>query len=152
MKVKQIQHVNLIVSDLEKCREFYTNVMGLEELPALKFDYPVQFYKLNESQELHLSEWEDTTSFRAHLCFEVEDFNAAFFKFKELGVIDIKPWGKARKLTNGKMQMFVRDPSGNLLEITHYDTGDVAPEIFEDELFEASSVFVSGRNDSRGLR
>ena len=152
MRVTGITHVNLIVDDLEKCRDFYTNILGLQELPAMKFDYPAQFYQINETQQLHLSEWPDTTSFRAHLCVEVDDFNAAFRKFKALGVIDTQPWGKVRKLANGNMQMFVRDPSGNLIEIAHFDNHTVDAEIFADELFEESSVFVSGRNDARGLR
>jgi lactoylglutathione lyase len=152
MKVNQITHVNLIVDNLEKAREFYTNVLGLQELPALKFDYPAQFYQINETQQLHVSEWPDQTSFRAHLCIEVDDFNEAFRKFKAMGVIDTKPWGKVRKLANGNMQMFVRDPAGNLIEICHYDDNTVDPEIFRDELFDENNVFVSGRNDARGLR
>ena len=152
MRVKQINHVALIVGDLEKCREFYTNVLGLEELPAFPFDYPVQFYKINEHQQLHLTEWKDAVSFRGHLCFVVDDFNEAFRRFKEMGIIDVAPWGKVRKLKGGAMQMFIRDPSGNLIEISHGDAATVDPEIFKDELFEEAEVYVSGRDDSRGKR
>ncbi len=152
MKVSRITHVNLIVDNLEKCREFYTNVLGLHELPAMKFDYPVQFYQIDEATQLHLSEWPDQVSFRGHFCIEVDDFNEAFRKFKALGMIDTEPWGKVRKLGNGNMQMFVRDPSGNLVEITHPDNGTVDPEIFKDELFDENKAYVSGREDARGLR
>ena len=51
IQVQAINHVTLIVDDLEKAREFYTNVMGLEELPAFAFDYPVQFYRINDAQQ-----------------------------------------------------------------------------------------------------
>ena len=30
---------------------------------------------------------------------------------KELGIIDIEPWGNVRQLPDGAMQLFVRDPS-----------------------------------------
>ena len=152
MKVKQINHVALIVDNLENCREFYTNVLGLEELPAFPFDYPVQFYKINENQQLHLTEWKDAISFRGHLCLVVDDFNEAFRKFKALEIIDTAPWGKVRKLKGGAMQMFIRDPSGNLIEISHPDARTVDPQIFKDELFEEAEVYVSGRDDSRGAR
>lgn len=152
MKVKSINHVALIVDNLEKCRDFYTNVLKLEELPAFNFDYPVQFYKINDRQQLHLSEWKDTPSFRGHLCIEVDDFNEAFRTFKDLGIIDTQPWGKVRQIPGGVMQMFIRDPAGNLIEISHPDASTVDPEIFKDDLFEETNIYVSGRNDARGVR
>jgi catechol 2,3-dioxygenase-like lactoylglutathione lyase family enzyme len=39
--------VAVIVDDLEKARHFDTDLLGLQELPALAFDYPVQFYQFN---------------------------------------------------------------------------------------------------------
>ena len=70
------------------------------------------FFRVNETQQLHVTEWKDSPSFRGHVCLRVDDWMAAFRRFKELGVIDIKPWGKARKLPDGTFQMFIRDPSG----------------------------------------
>lgn len=152
MKIKGIHHVALIVDDLEKSRGFYTNVLGLEELPAFAFDYPVQFYQINEREQLHLTEWKDAISFRGHFCLEVDDFNQAFYRAKELGIIDTAPWGRVRQLKHGAMQMFIRDPAGNLIEITYRGTVAIDPAIRQDELFEESDVFVSGREDSRGKR
>jgi len=45
IEIKAINHVTLIVDNLEKARRFYTDVLGLEELPAYAFDYPVQFVR-----------------------------------------------------------------------------------------------------------
>lgn len=152
MKVTGIHHVALIVDDLEKCRNFYTNVLGLEELPAFAFDYPVQFYQVNEREQLHLTEWKDAVSFRGHFCLEVDDFSAMFWRAKELSIVDTSPWGKVRQLKNGAMQMFVRDPAGNLIEITYRGTAPIDEAIRLDELFETADVFVSGREDARGQR
>ncbi|MEP7270937.1 MAG: VOC family protein [Acidobacteriota bacterium] len=152
MKVKGIHHVALIVDDLEKCRNFYTNVLGLAELPAFAFDYPVQFYQINEGEQLHLTEWKDAVSFRGHFCLEVDDFGEMFRRARELEIIDTTPWGKVRQLKNGAMQMFVRDPAGNLIEITYRGAEPIDSSIREDELFETSDVFVSGREDARGGR
>jgi lactoylglutathione lyase len=72
---------------------------------------------------------------------------------KELGIIDVAPWGNVRQLPDGAMQMFVRDPSGNLVEITSrpQDHNKIDPAIFTDELFKAG-LYVSGRNDFRGYK
>ena len=147
----KINHVTLIVDNLEKAGAFYQNELGLEPLPAFRFDYPVMFFKFNEEQQLHLSEWEDTPSFRGHICVQVDDFNALFFRMKELNVIDIKPWGKVRRLPDGAMQMFVRDPAGNLVEISSRPGSEVDETVFKDELYE-EGLYVSNRNDFRGER
>lgn len=147
----KINHVTLIVNNLEKAGEFYQNELGLEPLAAFKFDYPVMFFKFNDEQQLHLSEWEDSTSFRGHICVQVDDFNSLFFRMKELQAIDIHPWGKVRQLPDGAMQMFVRDPAGNLVEISSKPGTAVDPLIFQDELYE-EGLYVSNRNDFRGYR
>ena len=147
----KINHVTLIVDNLEKASEFYEQELGLEPLPAFNFDYPVMFFIINDEQQLHLSEWEDTTSFRGHLCLQVDDFNSIFRRMKELQAVDVKPWGKVRQLPDGAMQMFVRDPSGNLVELSSHPDAQIDPAIFEDSLFEAG-LYKSNRNDTRGLK
>jgi lactoylglutathione lyase len=150
-KAVRINHVTLIVENLEKAGEFYEKELGLELLPAFKFDYPVLFFKINETQQLHLSEWDDTPSFRGHVCFQVDDISSIFYRMKELGAIDTKPWGKVRRLPDGAMQMFVRDPSGNLVELSSDPEAEINPEIFKDDLFQ-EGLYESKRNDYRGLR
>ncbi|HEY1008509.1 MAG: VOC family protein [Daejeonella sp.] len=147
----KINHVTLIVDNLEKAGEFYQQELGLEPLAAFRFDYPVMFFKFNEEQQLHISEWDDTPSFRGHICVQVDDFNSIFFRMKELDVIDVKPWGKVRKLPDGAMQMFVRDPAGNLVEMSSRPGDEIDPRILEDELYE-EGLYVSNRNDFRGYR
>lgn len=148
-----INHVTLIVDDLEQAKRFYNQELGLEMLPAFKFDYPAQFFKINERQQLHISEWEDTASFRGHACLQVDDFTAMFYRMREIGAIDIRPWGRVRRLPDGAMQMFVRDPSGNLIEISCAPGTPIDEAIFRDELVEPEAgVFVSRRDDGRGTR
>ena len=149
----KINHVALVVSNLEEACKFYEHELGLEPIPAFLFDYPTAFFKFNDEQQLHLTEWEDTYSFRGHVCVTVDDINAIFFRMKELGVIDINPWGKVRQLPDGAIQMFVRDPSGNLVEISSDpdDKDNIDPKIFEDELYK-EGIYVSGRNDFRGYK
>ncbi len=150
-KALKINHVALIVNDLEAACIFYEKELGLEPLPAFLFDYPTAFFKFNDQQQLHLTEWEDAHSFRGHICVQVDDINALFFRMKVLGIIDIKPWGKIRRLPDGAIQMFVRDPSGNLVELSSDPEDLIDPKIFEDELYQ-EGIYVSGRNDFRGYK
>ena len=152
-RMVRINHIALIVDDLEKACEFYERYFNLEALPAFKFDYPAQFYKINDEQQLHLTEWKDQPSHRGHACIEVDDFNEVFKSMKTLGAIDTGPWGKVRRLPDGGMQMFVRDPSHNLIEISCPASFEVDPSIFEDELVESEpGLYKSNRNDDRGFK
>ena len=149
--IRHLHHVTLIVDDFEAACQFYEHELGLEPLPAFQFDYPTQFYKLNERQQIHLSQWEDQPSFRGHVCLEVDDFSPFFYRMKELDAIDIRPWGRCRRLPDGSMQMFVRDPSKNLIEIIARPDVPVDHAIFEDELVEThKNMYISDRNDARG--
>jgi len=150
-KITYINHVTLIVNQIEVAAQFYEHEMGLEPIAAFVFDYPTAFFKINDKQQLHLSEWEDAQSFRGHLCVQVDDFNTMFYRFKELDIIDIKPWGKVRRLPDGAMQMFVRDPSGNLVELSSHPTYEPDPKILEEDLYE-EGLYVSGRDDFRGYK
>ena len=55
---------------------------------------------------------------------------------KQAGVIDLAPWGRVRRLPSGTMQMFVRDPSGNLIEIGSQRGAVIDAKLFADELVE----------------
>lgn len=153
-KIQSINHVTLIVDNLEIASQFYRQELGLESLPSLDFDYPVEFFRINENQQLHLSEWPDQPSYRGHACFVTTDFNSMFHRMKELDCIETEAWGKVRRLADGAMQMFVRDPAGNLLELSAPPNYQLDPAIEADEKFfqQDGDVFVSGRNDARGTR
>lgn len=150
--VKGINHVTLIVDNLEEACAFYEKELNLKALPAWELDFPAQFYRINDEQQLHLAEWEDKPSYRGHVCLQVDNFSTIYFRMKEQGRIDITPWGKMRRLPDGAMQMFVRDPSNNLVEISSPPGIEVDPAIFADEEHFHDSMFVSNRNDSRGLQ
>ncbi len=152
IEVRGLNHATLIVDDLEKARAFYSGVFCLREIPADDFDYPVMCYGLPDGRQLHISEWENTPSFRGHITIEVADFGVAFHALKAEGRVDILPWGRVRRPRDGTMQMFVRDPASNLVEISQRPGVPLDPEIPRDPLFDPESVYRSGRNDGRGVR
>lgn len=152
MRAQQIQHVTMIVDDLERACAFYENELGLKPLPTFDLDFPAQFFRINEHQQMHVTEWKDCHSFRGHVCLQIDDFNSAFRRMKGLGAIDTGPWGNVRRLPDGSMQMFVRDPAGNLIELSCSQDVEVDDEIFDDELVDrGKTLYDSKRDDPRGL-
>lgn len=131
-----IHHVNVNVDDLATAIPFYRDVLGLPLDPTPEQGMHSQFFRINERQQIHMNEVADTHQFRGHFCIEVPDFEGVFQRAKAAGAIDTEPWGRVRALPNGKMQMFVRDPHGNLVEIASAPGVEIDAALFEDDLVE----------------
>lgn len=114
----RIQHVNVLVDDLGAACVFYGQTLGLQTMPPPDQGFPSEFFRFNDDQQLHVNQLSDGKPYRAHFCVVVDDFSAVFRRMKAAGAIDVEPWGRVRRLPSGTMQMFVRDPAGNLLEIS----------------------------------
>lgn len=131
-----IQHVNVNVDDLAAAVAFYRDVLGLALDPTPDQGFESQFFRINAAQQIHMNVIRDARPFRAHFCIEVRDFMGLFRRAKAAGAIDIRPWGRVRALPSGKMQMFVRDPHGNLIEIASAAGAAIEPALFGDALVE----------------
>lgn len=136
-----IQHVNLTVDDLEAADVFYGEVLGLERTAAPDLGFPTSFYKVDDHQELHINELEDLRPERAHFCLRVTDFNELFSRVHALDIIETDTWGKVRRLPTGVMQLFVRDPAGNLIELSCDADQEVDPEIFDHDFVDSETRF-----------
>ncbi len=147
-----LQHVNIMVDDLAEGVAFYHGLLGLELDDTPNLDFPAQFFKFAHGAQIHMNEFKEERPYRAHFCIVVDDFNGVFRRVKTAGVIDNEPWGKIRRLPTGSMQMFIRDPSGNLVEIASRPGDKIDSEILQDELVHVADdnqLFKSGRNDFR---
>ena len=54
MKIEAIHHVSLGVTDLERSRRFYSEILGLEEIARPPFDFPGAWFSAGASQQVHL--------------------------------------------------------------------------------------------------
>jgi catechol 2,3-dioxygenase-like lactoylglutathione lyase family enzyme len=104
--------------------------------PAPDLGFPASFHTLNEHQQLHIDELPDVRSERAHFCLRLGDFADLAMRAVELGIVETETWGKPRRLPSGEMQLFVRDPSGNLIELSCDADQPVDPAFFEHDVVE----------------
>ncbi len=131
-----IQHVNVNVDDLDAAVLFYRDIVGLPLDATPDQGFRSQFFKVGERQQIHMNEIADNHQFRGHFCIVVPDFGRVFRAAKAASVIDTKPWGRVRRLPSGSMQMFLRDPAGNLVEIASARDAVIDPEVLHDPLVE----------------
>lgn len=126
LAVKTIDHATLVVADLEKSREFFAGLLGMEEVPRPDFGFPGLWFQAGSTQ-IHLNVQSDeagpagltydaTKITRAlHIAFEVEDAAAAADVLREQGV-DIIAGPRSRP--DGAIQLYILDPDGHQIEIT----------------------------------
>jgi catechol 2,3-dioxygenase-like lactoylglutathione lyase family enzyme len=117
VRATRFNHVSIHAYDLEESLRFYIDVFGMERLPSPDFTQHVEWLRLGD-QQLHLFRRETPAPEFHHIALDVDDFEAAYSKAKELGLLDEDSFGAAvRELPGGAVQMYIRDPAGNLVEL-----------------------------------
>jgi lactoylglutathione lyase len=130
----RFNHVSIPCRDLDESERFYREVFGLDRLPTFDFRFPVRYLAVGE-QQLHLMELpEEQPLPNQHLAFDVDDFEGAFIRLRDLGALDLRVHKHAVwELPDGSVQLYARDPAGNLLEVDWPDIStldrDVVGEI-----------------------
>lgn len=132
-----LQHVNIMVDDIDAADRFYADVLGLERDATPALGFPAQFFRLGPDQQLHVNQLADQPPHRAHFALRVEDFNGIFRRCHRAGVIDTEPWGPVKRIPGGMWQAFVRDPSGNLVEIASQPNVELDADIADLEIVES---------------
>ena len=132
MRATRINHVSILANDLEESARFYEELFGMERLPTPRFPEPVLWLRLGD-QQLHLFERPVEAPLYHHLALDVDDFGAVYRKAKERGLLDDTAWGwTLRSHPAGWVQMYLRDPAGNLVEVDCGDPETLDPAIRAD--------------------
>jgi catechol 2,3-dioxygenase-like lactoylglutathione lyase family enzyme len=121
MRATRYTHVSINADDLEESTRFYVDVFGMRQVPSPDFEHPVVWLELGD-QQLHLFLRDTPAPDYHHIGFEVDDFEAAYRVALERGLFDKDAWSpNVRVLNDGAVQMYLRDPAGNLLEVNWPD-------------------------------
>ena len=121
MPAISINHVSIGARDIEASVRFYEEVFGPERIPTYNFGFKTQYLRCGQLQ-VHVFELEDTVPRYQHFALTVDDFDAAYSAAKERNALDHKTFFNAiYELPDGAVQMYLRDPAGNLVEVNWPD-------------------------------
>ena len=150
----RITHVSLIAEDVDESAEFYENVIGCEPIPTPRFgdqedfhadeDIAFQMLRIRDVQ-LHL--WNDpardTEAIQfAHFGVHVDDFEGVYREAAERGAFAAIGEETAPPQVfdfNGTAQMYLRDPTGNLVEVDYPDVDALDHSVFDDVVVRETS-------------
>ena len=118
IKIHELNHVALHVSDLEASIRFYRDVLGLPQIQRPAFKFEGAWFGLGR-QELHLiSDTSLDSAVRRHHHFAllVDDSYAAKAELAAKGVTLLE--GPSPR-PDGPLQLFFHDPDGYRIELYH---------------------------------
>lgn len=127
IQVRNIDHVTLVVADLDRSQRFYVDLLGMNVVPRPGFKFPGRWFQIG-AQQIHLIEAHAESApagFPAppeyvspgrtfHYAFEVDDAREVQSILQQNGV---RTKGEPRNRPDGCLQVFCYDPDGHVVEI-----------------------------------
>ena len=130
----EFHHINFVSADVKKMHEFYTNVLGLDNIPIENFPRPPETEKKGYNGEIkfatdgimqmHLAEKNLDVSHkhdkhinpveRGHIAFRTDDISS-FLKILDEKKIPYSDYGTT--FAKEWHQVFFHDPEGNIVEV-----------------------------------
>lgn len=141
----EFHHINYVADDVDRLHEFYTKILGLENIPQESFPrteatdqrgYTGKIRFATEGKmEMHLAEREFKVAFkngqvinpveRGHIAFRTDDLDA-FLRVLDENDIPYSDYGTA--FAKEWHQVFFMDPEGNVIEV-HQQVGDLPDDV-----------------------
>ena len=115
----QINHVSVNARNLQESVEFYVDLLGARPIPTPNFGIPVQWLALGRTQ-LHLFERDIQPTSHHHFGVTVDDVEPVYRAAERRHAFDREAFGNHLvELPGDVVQLYLRDPAGNLVEIDH---------------------------------
>jgi YD repeat-containing protein len=145
MSAFSINHVSIHAHDLEQSAAFYEQLFGMERIPTPTFAFPVTWLRVG-SQQLHLFVRSDVRAPQFHhVALNVDDFDAVYWRAQEQRLRDDSAFFSGMyELPDGSVQMYLRDPAGNLVEVDWPDARTLDARIREDLIPLSATVHQTG--------
>lgn len=127
-----INHLAIPVDDVDRATAFYTDWFDARLVPSPTFPVPVSWVVVDTLQ-LHLVERPGQTSDAYHFAVAIESreqFEALYWRADRESVFEQETFGHhLYEAPGGVVQLYINDPSGNVVECNYRDVGDLAPDI-----------------------
>jgi catechol 2,3-dioxygenase-like lactoylglutathione lyase family enzyme len=125
----RINHVSINARDLRESVRFYVELLGAEPITTPNFGIPVQWLALGRTQ-LHLFEKDLQPTSHHHLGITVDDVEPVYRAAERWDAFDDVAFGnRLVELPGDVVQLYVRDPAGNLVEIDHHGVGRLPEDL-----------------------
>jgi catechol 2,3-dioxygenase-like lactoylglutathione lyase family enzyme len=113
----RINHVSINALNLQESVDFYVDLLGAEPIATPNFGIPVQWLALGRTQ-LHLFERDLTPTSHHHLGITVDDLEPVYRVAERRNAFDdVAFHNRLVELPGDIVQLYIRDPAGNLVEI-----------------------------------
>lgn len=151
MVTSRFTHASVLADDLAESVAFYEDVLGMERIPSPNFPgVEVEWLRCG-NLTLHLFDREIEAAEYSHVGIHVDDFAAVYDAVVEGDLLsdfddaedaadadggdaeDVDDLPTVYELPDGAVQCYIRDPTGNLVEINHHDV-EALPERIRDEV------------------
>ena len=117
IKLNGVHHIMVTVGDLDVARQFYSEILGLEEADCPVKDGQRIWYNIGH-QELHVNlQKEHYKAGFGHFAISVETGKYHDY-VKKLKTTGYEKQNKSQKFEDGLYRLFIDDPFGNTIEIT----------------------------------
>lgn len=130
----EFHHINYVADDIDRLHDFYTKVLGLDDVPIESFPRPEETdnkgysgkirFATDGNMQMHLAERNLGVAFkngevinpveRGHIAFRTDDIEA-FKKVLDDNDIPYSDYGTA--FAREWHQVFFHDPEGNVIEV-----------------------------------
>jgi glyoxylase I family protein len=130
LDIEILHHVSLSVTDLERAKRFYEDILGLQPIERPPFDFPGAWYRVGESQQLHLIV-HDRSTFRTgkgmdtrdgHFAIRVRSYRATLDYLHDQGYSpdatdEFMRLVESPRARAGFPQIYLLDPDRNIIEL-----------------------------------
>jgi len=130
----EFHHINFVSEDVDRLHDFYTNILGLDDIPMENFPRTEETddrgysgeirFATDGGMQMHLAERELNVAFKngqvinpvdkGHIAFRTDDIQA-FLKLLDEQAIPYSDYGTT--FAKSWHQVFFLDPEGNVVEV-----------------------------------
>lgn len=122
----RLDHIALLVRDLDETAKFLTEVLQIREVPDPMGGGHIRWFEFGNAQRFHIQAGDISRTFvekRTHFALSAPDLDAVIAHFRSIGVAFSNMAGVPGEVNvrpDGMRAVFVQDPNGYWFEINDF--------------------------------